>query len=337
MAEDEQSLDSARTDPNAGVVSLHTAVLGAQEARDEWQSVLGSLYAEVDIAWPDRQSRLDAEWGGRPLGDLHVSKIRCDQQTVIRSPAMIASDASEGYIVCLVTDGQVEVQQNGRTTRVGAGTFSLLDLGTPFIFHSPTVFEQVVLHVPNRALVGRLPEVFARRATARTLGADGGAAILSRLVADLASADLSPGTAAAFASSSVEMLSATLLDDLVGPEREDSYRAKDLARVRHAIEEHLHDSELTVADVAERCGMSLRNMQKLVRSVDTTPNAMLYQARIERAKYLLVSTESSVATISEQVGFRDVSHFSRVFRKHAGVSPGGYRNNQAHGGIIVPD
>lgn len=71
--------------------------------------------------------------------------------------------------------------------------------------------------------------------------------------------------------------------------------------------------------------MSARNVQKLVATTGNSPMAWLYAARIERAKHLLMSTGQSVAEVSECVGFRDVSHFSRMFRKQVGVSPGRYR------------
>jgi AraC-like DNA-binding protein len=55
------------------------------------------------------------------------------------------------------------------------------------------------------------------------------------------------------------------------------------------------------------------------------PRAWLYRTRVERARKYLLSTDLTVAEVSEQSGFRDVSHFSRTFRAVYGSSPGRYR------------
>lgn len=164
MAEREQSVVPARTE---GVLALSTRFLDVREGRDEWRNTLGSLYAEMDVSWPSHQSELDAEWGGRPLGDLHVSSIRCGAHTVMRTPAMIRSDACADYLVCVVTDGYVEVHQSGRTASLERGAFALLALDSPFTFRSSSSFRQVVVRVPRRMVATRLPDEVAARATGR--------------------------------------------------------------------------------------------------------------------------------------------------------------------------
>jgi AraC-like DNA-binding protein len=46
--------------------------------------------------------------------------------------------------------------------------------------------------------------------------------------------------------------------------------------------------------------------------------------RIERAKHLLRHDDANISTIAAALGFFDQSHFSRVFRKVTGISPGRY-------------
>lgn len=324
MTQNEQSIDSARTEPDA-VVALRTSGLGAAEGRDEWRNTLGHLYAEMDVAWPDGKSELDAEWGGRPLGDLHISTIRCAAQTVVRSAQMVRSDACADYLVCLITAGHVEVQQRGRSAALQQGSFALLDLGAPFVFRSPASFRQVVVRVPGEMMSARLSTEFRRSSTARTFGSVASAAVIGRLLTDLAEAEVADSTATPFSVSAVEMLSAAVLESTPNGSRADTYHQQDLARIRHVMHEHLHDVEFTLSDLARAAGMSLRKVQKLVRTTGSTPNAWLYEARIDRAKTLLLATDQAVASVSDEVGFRDVSHFSRVFRRQTGMSPADFR------------
>lgn len=49
--------------------------------------------------------------------------------------------------------------------------------------------------------------------------------------------------------------------------------------------------------------------------------------RMEKAKELVVTTTLQYKTISEMIGYDDVSYFYRVFKKFFGTSPGGMRKN----------
>ncbi|AWG98287.1 AraC family transcriptional regulator [Rhodococcus ruber Chol-4] len=331
MAEREQSGDSARNGAAPALVSLRTRELDTREGRTQWASTLELLYGEMDVAWPDPRQHFDAEWGGRPFGDLHISTIRADAHTVVRSPEMIASDNWAGYLVCIVTEGRVEVQQSGRATVLERGGFALLDCSAPFVFHSPAPFRQIVVRSPAELLTSRLPGRIVEHGTARSIGGDTGAGeLVGRFFVDLSTttAPISPGAAVSFASSAVDMLATALAKGPLATSASQLHRTEDLTRVQRVIEQKLHDPELTLSDVAADAGMSLRNVQKLFSAAGITPRAWLYQARLERARKYLLTTEMSVAEVSECAGFRDVSHFSRTFRASFGSSPGQYRKGR---------
>lgn len=52
------------------------------------------------------------------------------------------------------------------------------------------------------------------------------------------------------------------------------------------------------------------------------------QARVRHAKELLKDPSMRIADVSEAVGFLDVAHFSRVFKKQEGISANEYRNKK---------
>jgi transcriptional regulator GlxA family with amidase domain len=56
-----------------------------------------------------------------------------------------------------------------------------------------------------------------------------------------------------------------------------------------------------------------------------TPNRYLQRRRVERAMWLLRSTDRSVTDICMDVGFSSLGTFSRVFRDIVGESPSAYR------------
>lgn len=54
----------------------------------------------------------------------------------------------------------------------------------------------------------------------------------------------------------------------------------------------------------------------------------LTNCRIEASKQLLLNGNGKLADISQQVGFDDVSYFSKVFKKKTGISPSDYREKR---------
>ncbi len=53
---------------------------------------------------------------------------------------------------------------------------------------------------------------------------------------------------------------------------------------------------------------------------------------MQKAKNLMVSTDLRMYEISERVGYHNVEHFNRMFKKSFGVSPGDFRKNGGRSG-----
>jgi AraC-like DNA-binding protein len=47
--------------------------------------------------------------------------------------------------------------------------------------------------------------------------------------------------------------------------------------------------------------------------------------RMQQAKTYIANSDMSISEISEKVGFANIEHFSRVFKKNMGISPQKYR------------
>ncbi|WP_372343462.1 GlxA family transcriptional regulator [Streptomyces sp. KL116D] len=88
--------------------------------------------------------------------------------------------------------------------------------------------------------------------------------------------------------------------------------------------------------LAREFGVSARTLlRRFGAETGRTPLAYLHQARVRRARHLLESTERTVASISAEVGYRDVGTFSALFARHTGTRPSRYR--AALGGRGRPD
>lgn len=66
-----------------------------------------------------------------------------------------------------------------------------------------------------------------------------------------------------------------------------------------------------------------------------TPHRYLQRRRVERAMFLLRSTEEPITGICYKVGFSSTGTFSRTFREIVGSSPRDYRRTAQPSGVPV--
>lgn len=84
-------------------------------------------------------------------------------------------------------------------------------------------------------------------------------------------------------------------------------------------------SDQTLGEIADQCRLSATHFARAFKvSTGATPHAWLQARRVERARDLL-ATELSLAEIALDCGFADQSHFTRVFSRIAGNTPGSWR------------
>ena len=55
------------------------------------------------------------------------------------------------------------------------------------------------------------------------------------------------------------------------------------------------------------------------------PHHYLMQCRLQKAEYLLITSELKISEIASSCGFQDEFYFSRLFKKYIGISPLNYR------------
>lgn len=99
--------------------------------------------------------------------------------------------------------------------------------------------------------------------------------------------------------------------------------------VRNALSymEENYGQKLKLGDVAEQIYVSQWHLSKLLnKHTGQSFSELLNHIRIEKAKTLLENPALRIGSIAEEVGFLDMAHFSRVFKKQAGVSANEYRN-----------
>lgn len=100
---------------------------------------------------------------------------------------------------------------------------------------------------------------------------------------------------------------------------------QELQRVIEFLADHFV-SEITVDRLAEIAGISVPHLNRRFRHLlRLSPMEYVHSLRIQEAQRLLVTTDRPVGDIAVATGFYDQSHFTKRFRKSAGITPLRYR------------
>lgn len=90
---------------------------------------------------------------------------------------------------------------------------------------------------------------------------------------------------------------------------------------------HCADGHISLGDVADHVYVSQWHLSKLLnRETGQSFFDLLGGMRIDLAKRLLSDPARRIHEVAEAVGYLDVAHFSKSFKKHVGCTPGEYRN-----------
>ena len=108
-----------------------------------------------------------------------------------------------------------------------------------------------------------------------------------------------------------------------------------LLRARDAMDRHFAEP-MDVASLASVAFMSSAHFIREFRRVfGETPHRYLQRRRVERAMFLLRTTDAPVTEICFAVGFTSIGTFGRTFTEIVGCSPSRYR--AATDGAIEPN
>jgi AraC family transcriptional regulator len=98
-----------------------------------------------------------------------------------------------------------------------------------------------------------------------------------------------------------------------------------LQRARDFINANLA-GDPSISQVADECGLSSSYFVRAFKqATGVPPHRWLTRQRVERAKELLRDPGQGLADVAQLCGFVDQSHFTRVFSRSEGYSPGRWR------------
>lgn len=97
-----------------------------------------------------------------------------------------------------------------------------------------------------------------------------------------------------------------------------------------------YKNDVSLDKVSHYVGCSKNYICKIFKEyTGMTVNHYLNKVRIDKAAELLVNTNLDVSEIASNVGYNNVYHFIKTFKKIVGTSPGNFRKNELSGNALV--
>jgi AraC family transcriptional regulator len=212
------------------------------------------------------------------------------------------------------------------------GYAQLVDLRDNPVVGLDTPFDSLRFYVPqialdemaNEAGIRRLKGLYAPNFGGRDL-------VMFGLAQTLAAAMEQPGDGTAMFSDCIALAFFAHIVRTYGNVSAEGRNARgglapwQLQRARDFINANLA-GDLSISDVAGECGLSPSYFVRAFKqAMGVPPHRWLTKQRVEHAKELLQDPSRELSDIAQLCGFVDQSHFTRVFSKSEGYSPGRWR------------
>jgi AraC-like DNA-binding protein len=311
--------------PTPEVMHFSTDALPERDRMTVWREVFGRRILKTEIE-PVGGAAFRHETTFRSLPGLSLAFCDASGFRSTRTQSLLA-DSNDDLILTINTEGVTHASQFGREVRAEAfdGVILCGAERAHFTVSAPARF--IIITVPRKpiaAVVGD-PEAAASRLLRKELAP---LRALSSYVL-LAHDDL------AFSNPQLRRLFITHVYDLVtlafGGEGDAArlaehrgLRAARRAEVLRLIETRSGDSTLSAVAIAKELGVTSRYVHLLLEETGQSFSHHLLQRRLEKAAALLRDPAwqaCRIADVALQVGFTDLSNFSRAFRHRYGVTP----------------
>lgn len=225
----------------------------------------------------------------------------------------------------LVRRGSIELEHDGRCERFGRGSIVLVDCAANYRESFEEGTRLVVMQFPKQALFER----GFRHAAGGFHAADATAPDVATL-RDFMFHAVRQGDAPSIRVRA--RLGEQLLDtldvvtDTAAVIRRTRSGEATLFRARRFIEQHFGDPALGPEQVATHAHASVDYLHRLFRAEGMTLMGYVWRVRLAKAQHLLSKdagrNRAQIQLIAFQCGFASPAHFSRMFRKQYGVTPG---------------
>lgn len=121
-----------------------------------------------------------------------------------------------------------------------------------------------------------------------------------------------------------------LITEPVAEEGKGNEDDKFLKKVMNSIEVNVSNPDFSVEILSDEMGMSSTHLYRKLKSLtQLSANEIIKRYRIKKASLLLKNKEGNISEIMYEVGFSNLSYFSKCFRAEFGLTPKEYQQKES--------
>lgn len=296
-----------------------------------WGEINRHYFGKLHVTSLD-DGALDASLEAYDVGSLRMFRIEAPAHRVCRDAACGELPADDFYKLVLVVRGRSVIEQMGCCVGLEPGQWAQYDPRLPYSITSREHGVLLVTQVPRQALGALRPGLLhAERGSGNTAGLHAVFGTYLRSLSDQLPV-LPDGVGAAVCESVLGLLTTTLAEQCRRSGDPVALPAVLKLRVRQYVQSNLSDPELSIPRIAEALRCSTRYLHRIFEAEDSSLERLIWTLRLERCHAALAheaNTGRSTAEIGYAWGFKSSAHFSRLFKRHFGVTPGAVQRQAA--------
>jgi AraC family transcriptional regulator, positive regulator of tynA and feaB len=314
--------DKSLNTPASAPQSWSTDCVCPRDREAYWIEAISAAFLAMESRPRDRND-FHGRVIRREIGELALMQVDSRAQDVSRLERHIGRDAPASFYLITQLDRPWAIDQAGHYVELAAGDLVLVDAAQPYRFHCPGEVHNLSLEMPSAWLARWLTDPGSHIGR-RMPGTTGQGSALRGLLQVLAARPQG-------ATTNAEQVIGTVLQWCLGEIDADT-RLRDhrWTRLDALLLQRMAEPGLQASDLARELGCSVATLHRLFSAHGATFALHLRQLRLSEAARMLSSPallKLSVAEIGRRCGFRDASHFGRVFAQHRGCTPGDWRRS----------
>ena len=282
------------------------------------------LYGDTDF---------DGHLAASRAGDVILTKLEANRHRVLRSPHLARTSETAYLKIVAPWRGSAAVEQQGREACARDGGWVIYDTTGSYAIANPEPVEHLIVMLPKDQMVERgvrLGDLMARHV--------GGASGISRVTLETMRSiyqelpNMSEDAARGAGELIMQLVRLSLLE-LAGQETAMTQREALKDRIRAHVARHLPDPQLSAAGIARALNCSKRHLYNAFAGDEDSLAGYIQRRRVAACVRELCENAKGARPITEIAlswGFSNLSHFSRVFRSHTGMSPSEFRLRPGH-------